>query len=311
VTNVQTGPFLAGGAERATSLYARASIAATDALTIGVGGRVDWWKSTPQNYGTNFEEKDETFFSPRVSVAWRQGAWALNGSVYHASRTPTLNELHRGFRAGNAVTNPNPLLDPETLTGVEGGVLVTHGRTSFRSTAFFNNLDGAISNVTLSSTPALIVRERRNSDKIEAFGVEMEVDTRLSSTLSVTGQIVFTSAHYRGSVATPSIEDNQVPQVPVVQGGAGLTWADPRWFTFAMQARFSGEQFDDDLNTPAFVLNPYGVLDMQVSRALTRGFTAFVAFENVFDQEYDTARNPIRQVGWPFTARFGVRIAVP
>ena len=312
LTNVETGPFFAGGTEQSTAIFARASVVATDRLTIGLGGRVDWWNSTPENFGTALPEKDATFFSPRVSVAWRQNATlSVQGATYHASRTPTLNELHRGFRAGIAVTNPNPLLDPETITGVEGGVLITRGPTSMRTTAFYNNLEGAIANVTLTQTPTLITRERRNSDRIEATGVEIEVESRLPHALTVSGQIVFTSAHYRGSVATPQIDGNRVSQVPVVQGGVGLTWADPRWFTFAMQARFSGDQYDDDLNTPAFLLNPYGVLDFQVSRAITQGFTGFVAFENVFDQEYDTGRTPIRTVGWPFTARFGVRIAVP
>jgi outer membrane receptor protein involved in Fe transport len=305
-TNVQTGPFFAGGTEQSGAMFARASIPATDALTVDLGGRVDWWTSDPTDPA--LADKSVTFFSPRAAVAWRQGQWAFQGAVYHANRPPTLNELHRGFRAGNAVTNPNPLLDPETLTGVEGGALVTWSRVSTRVTAFYNNLDGAIANITLSSTPALITRERRNSDTIHATGVEIEADARLTPTLSVNGQIVFTSSHFRGSVATPAIEGNQVPQVPDVQGGAGITWTDPRWLTAAMQVRFSGEQFDDDLNT--FVLGAFGVVDVHASRMVTSGFTGFLSIENLFDQIYDTGRTPIRTVGWPRTVRVGVRIAL-
>jgi outer membrane receptor protein involved in Fe transport len=228
--------------------------------------------------------------------------------VYHANRPPSLNELHRGFRVGNVVTNPNPLLDPETLTGVEGGVLGTWNRVSARMTAFFNDVDGAISNITLSSTPTQITRERRNSDTIRSTGVEFEADARLTPTFSLNGQIVFTSAHYRGSVATPAIEGNQVPQVPTVQGGFGVTWTDPRIATAAAQVRFSGEQYDDDLNQ--FLLNAYGVLDLQVSRTVTHGLVGFIAIENVFDTDYDTGRTPIRLVGWPRTVRVGARIAL-
>jgi outer membrane receptor protein involved in Fe transport len=309
VTNVETGPFLAGGLERTSAMFARATVFANDSLTLGLGGRVDWWSSDPDDYGTAPPDKDVTFFSPRISAAWRHNAWSFQGAAYHASRPPTLNELHRGFRAGNVVTNPNQLLDPETITGVEGGVLWTHGRTSTRATAFYNNLEDAIANVTLSQTGTQITRQRRNSDRIEATGVEIEVDSRVASSLSVNGQIVFTSSHYRGSVATPSIADNQVPQVPAVQGGFGLTWADPRWVTAAMQVRFSGEQYDDDLNT--FLLDPYGLLEFTVSRAVTRGLTAFMALENVFDSDYDTGKTPIRTIGWPRTFRVGVRVAVP
>ncbi len=305
-TGVQSGPFYLGGTERTSAMYARASLPVAGSVTIDLGGRVDWWRSEPTN--PTLPDKSVTFFSPRGAVAWRRGRYALQGAVYHANRPPTLNELHRGFRVGNAVTNPNPLLDPETLTGVEGGVLASWDRVTARVTGFYNSLDGAIANITLSSTPTLITRERRNSDEIRAGGVELEADARLTSTVGLNGQIVFTSSHFRGSVATPAIEGNQVPQVPVVQGGVGLTWTDPRLVTAAVQVRFSGEQYDDDANR--FVLGAYGVVDLQVSRAVTRGLVGFFAVENLFDEDYDAGRTPIRLVGWPRSVRVGLRVAL-
>ena len=74
---------------------------------------------------------------PRGAVSVRWGRYQAQASAYYANRTPSLNELHRRFAAGNAVTNANPLLEPETLTGVEGGVLTQFNRASVRATAFF------------------------------------------------------------------------------------------------------------------------------------------------------------------------------
>ena len=99
-----------------------------------------------------------------------------------------------------------------------------------------------------------------------------------------------------------------MPQVPKVQGGVALTWADPRWLTAATQVRFSGEQFDDDLNTRGVRAGPYAVWDATVSRAIVRGLNAFVAVENILDKEYDTARTPLRSIGWPRTVRVGARV---
>ena len=48
-------------------------------------------------------------------------ALARRGSAYRSFRAPTLNELYREFRVGNAVTQANPLLQPETLFGGEVG----------------------------------------------------------------------------------------------------------------------------------------------------------------------------------------------
>ena len=304
--NTKTGPFLSGGTENVAAGYARANVAATDALTFEVGARFDSWKSEPKD--ASLPTKEVSYVSPRGAVAYRAGRYQMQASGYYANRTPTLNELHRRFAVGNQITNANPLLDPETLTGVEGGVLAQFAPASIRATYFFNNLDGAIANVTLSQTATAIVRQRQNSDTIRATGVEVEVDSRISNTLSASGQIVFTSSHFRGSKATPAIADNEVPQVPNVQGGVALTWADPRWFTAATQVRFSGEQFDDDLNTEAFILEPYAVWDATVSRAIVRGMNAYLAVENILDTVYDTARTPLRSIGWPRTIRAGARI---
>ena len=299
-------PFPSGGTENVFAGYARASIQASDSVTVELGARGDSWKSEPEDPA--LPTKDVAYVSPRAAVSWRAGRFQMQASTYYANRTPSLNELHRRFAVGNQVTNANPLLEPETLTGVEGGVLTQFDRASFRATAFFNNLEGAIANVTLSQTPAQIIRQRQNSDSIRATGLELEVDARFSNTLSANAQVVLTASHFRGSVATPAIEGNDVPQVPNWQGGFSLTWAEPRLLTAATQVRFSGRQFDDDLNTPALILNEYAVWDATVSRAIVRSVHAFLAIENILDTEFDTARTPIRSIGWPRTVRVGARV---
>jgi outer membrane receptor protein involved in Fe transport len=304
--NTRSGPFLSGGTETVGAGYARANVAVNDALTIELGARADSWKSVPAD--SSLPTKEVSYISPRAALSMRAGRYQMQLSTYYANRTPSLNELHRRFAVGNQITNANPLLDPETLTGVEGGVLTQFSRSSIRATAFFNNLDGAIANVTLSQTPTQIIRQRQNSDTIRATGVEVEADTRFTNTLSASGQVVFTSSHFRGSKATPAIADNDVPQVPKIQGGVALTWADPKWFTAGTQVRFSGEQYDDDLNTEAFILGAYAVWDASVSRQVVRGLNAFLAVENILDEEYDTARTPLRAIGWPRTVRLGARI---
>jgi outer membrane receptor protein involved in Fe transport len=251
-----------------------------------------------------------SFFSPRASVTWRANDMAsLQFSVARSYRTPTLNELYRGFRAGNANTIPNPLLEPERLTSVEGGILVGHGRASARVTAFHNVLDDAISNITLTTTPALITRERQNADQLGSSGVEVEGDLRPHPRVTISLFGAFTSAHYTSTPKQPAIQDNRVPQVPVYQIGTSVIAETPRVATFSVQARFVGSQYDDDLNQ--FLLENYAVVDASASRPLTRAVHLFLGFENLFDVEYDVARTPIRSIGWPFTVRAGVRVFLP
>jgi outer membrane receptor protein involved in Fe transport len=306
--NTRSGPFLVGGEERNTAIYGRVGFSATDRLTVSIGLRADFWRSVPVL--ETLPTKSVSFFSPRVSVGYRAGDVALQAAVYRAHRTPTLNELHRGFRVQNAVTNPNALLEPERLNGVEGGALYARGGVSLRATAFYSALDGAVANVTVSQTPQLITRIRENSDEIRAKGVEIETDLRLHRNLTVNAQTTFTSSYYRGSNADPDLEGNRVPQVPRVQFGAGVTWSAPELLTIAAQVRGSSSQYDDDLNTPAYLLNPFAVVDLAVTRQIARTIQAFVAAENLFDEDYDTGR-PLRTIGWPRTIRAGVRVTLP
>ena len=51
------------------------------------------------------------------------------------------------------------------------------------------------------------------------------------------------------------------------------------------------------------------VWDANLSRAITRGVNAFVAIENITDEQFDTARTPIRSIGWPRTIRVGARVS--
>jgi len=79
--------------------------------------------------------------------------------------------------------------------------------------------------------------------------------------------------------------------------------------TASLQIRTLGDQFDDDLNQ--FELNGFTVVDIMASKEVRRGFSGFIAIENLFDTEYDVGRTPIRTVGWPRTARAGVRLFLP
>ena len=270
--------------EQNESVYGRVKFALHPDLSLIVGARGDHWKS----------KSSESFFSPRATVTWRASDLAsFQFSIARSYRTPTLNELYRGFRAGNAVTNPNPLLAPERLTGFEGGVLLGHGRASVRLTGFHNVLENAISNITISTTPAQVTRERQNADELGSSGLEVEGDVRPHPRVTVSLFGAFTSAHYTNTPKQPAIQDNRVPQVPRYHIGAGVIAEARHVATFSVQARFVGDQYEDDLNL--LVLENYAVVDASATRALARPVQLYLGVENLFDVEYDTARTQ-RQV---------------
>ncbi|MEW5983634.1 MAG: TonB-dependent receptor [Acidobacteriota bacterium] len=299
-------PTETGGTEAAGALFARVSLSLSDSLSVDAGLRTDVWRTTPKDEASGVHRL--TTVSPRVSAVWRASrGLATHIAFYQASRTPTLNELYRGFRVGNVVTNANPRLEPERLTGVEGGVLLGTERTSARISAFYSRLTDAVTNVTILTTPTQVLRQRQNTDTVRVAGVEAEIEARVTPSLSVSGTAVLTASHFVQSPAQPDIEGNRLPQVPRVQLGASLTWTEPRLATVVLNLRAWGAQFDDDQNM--LELRPYGTVDVLVSRNLSKAWHVFGAVENLFDVEYDVGRTPVRTVGWPRSARLGVRFA--
>jgi outer membrane receptor protein involved in Fe transport len=98
-----------------------------------------------------------------------------------------------------------------------------------------------------------------------------------------------------------------VPQVPTAQGGFDIRWLPLASSMIAAQMRWTGTQFDDDRNQ--FELGKSFVTDLMGEHRFAEALRAFVAFENLFDADYDTGKTPLRTVGPPRRVRAGVRVA--
>jgi outer membrane receptor protein involved in Fe transport len=307
-TGDASGPFLTGGLERTASAFARARLQAPGSLSFVLAGRFDAWRSEPREAGG--AARNLGFVSPRLAVEWRPpGRLAAWAAATTARRTPTQNELFRGFRVGSVVTGANPELTPERLTSGELGVSWSGARGSARVTGFVSRLEDAIANVTLAADPELILRERRNAGAVDAHGLELELDFRPHRALRLCAFAAATSSRFRGTPELPELAGNRVPQVPRVHLGASADWSAPFELDLSAQLRHTGEQLDDDRNELA--LRAFSVVDVAVTRPVGGGLQAFAAVENLLDAEYDVARTPTRSVGWPRTWRAGLRLFLP
>jgi len=137
-------------------------------------------------------------------------------SGYRAFRAPTLNELYRSFRVGNVLTLANDKLRAERLTGGEAGISAAalNHRLNIRGTFFWSEITRPIANVTLTVTPALITRQRQNLGRTRSRGVDIEVEARVSDTLSFSGGYQFIDATVLQFPANTSLEGLLIPQVP-------------------------------------------------------------------------------------------------
>ena len=212
----------------------------------------------------------------------------LRIAAYGGFRPPTLNELYRPFRVGNNTTQANAALVPERLAGVEGGVSGADGEGAWDLTAFANRLRDAVTNVTLSASPAGVTFQRQNAGTIDAVGVEGEAERRFGDQWQVRLAGDWTWARVNGGSAAPQLTGHRPAQAPRLTLTGGADWRPIARLTFTADARYESLRFDDDLNTVR--LRPGATLNIAARWQVAPRAELYVAADNIADAHLQTAR---------------------
>ncbi len=313
--NRATSILGAGGRERTYGFFLQDYARINSRVVLAASARYDSWRNfaassvtrtiaTNQTAVINFPNRDETAFSPQISLLVQATKTISIFAVASKSfRAPTLNELYRGFRVGNVVTNSNENLRAERAVNFESGASFNRKNSYLRGNFFWTRISQPIANVTLSVTPALITRRRQNVGATRTFGAEIEAETRIRQFNFSIGYL-FADSRVAEFPANRALENLFVPQTANHQFNFQTNYARKNW-TFALQGRASSKQFDDDLNL--FRLEPYFQLDAFVSRRFKENLQAFVGIENIFNSRYSVGKTPVRTVSSPVNLRVGVR----
>jgi outer membrane receptor protein involved in Fe transport len=286
------------GRQRTASAFLEDLFLPADRVSITAGIRFDSWRNFDAHRNTTaLADRSDSAWSPRLSVLFRAGdRLALTASAYRAFRAPTLNELYRGFRVGNVQTDANESLGPERLSAIELGLR----SGAVRLNVFQMNVEDTIANVTLSTTPALITRQRRNLGTTRSRGAELEGDWRLGSLWRASGGYLFSDS----VVTSGALDGKRIPQVARHQATLQLAFSPPK-SQAGVQVRWSSRQFDDDLNE--LPLRGYVVADLFASRTISGRFSATLAVENLFDRRIEAGATPVITLGTPRAMRVGLR----
>jgi outer membrane receptor protein involved in Fe transport len=284
------------GRQRTGGAFIEDVIALGD-VSITAGLRFDGWRNFDAHRNdVALAGRSDSAVSPRLAALYRPGpALAFTASAYRAFRAPTLNELYRDFRVGNVVTLANESLAPERLTAYEVGARTR----SVRATVFWMDLNDVVSNVTLSVTPSLITRQRKNVASSRSRGLEVEGDWPVWRNLRLSSGYLFSDS----VVTSGELVGKRLAQVPRHQASAQIGWSGHS--TIALQTRWSAMQFDDDLNQ--LPLRGYFVADVLYAHPLIKGVDLVIAAENIFDRRIEAGATPVITLGQPRSFRAGVR----
>jgi len=305
----------AGGRETAFGAFLRDLLRVGDKLVLVGGVRIDRWQnsrgvvstlSLASNLSstTLFTDRNETAFSPQAAMLFHASdRVSFYASASSSFRSPTLNELYRTFRVGNVNTLANADLRAEKATNAEAGINYKLRSFSIRSSVFWTKVDKAVSNVTISTTPSLITRQRQNVGATRSAGFEIEAETTYRD-LHLSAGYLFADSRVVEFASDPTLVGLRVPQVARHQLTFQARYDFKKW-TLALQGRAAGKQFDDDQNL--FRLEPFAQIDLFASRRIGKNASIFAALENVSNSRYSTGRTPIRTVSSPTNFRVGVR----
>jgi outer membrane receptor protein involved in Fe transport len=309
----------AGGHERTIAFFGQNIWRVNERLTISIGGRYDRWRnydahSTARVFATNatttviFPDRTDSAFSPRVAATLSDNErLSFYGSYSRSFRAPTLNELYRSFRVGNVVTQANENLRAEVADTFEGGASFSafEKRLALRGNVFVTTVSDPVVSVTLSSTPSLITRQRQNVGETRSTGVEIDAEYTPHANLTLSTSYLLVDGSVTEFPANQLLVGNRLPQVAGQQLGFRINYRPHSRWSFAIQARASSGQFEDDLNT--LRLRSYFTMDARADYRISEKFGIFVASENIFNSRYDIGLTPNRTIAAPVFVRAGLR----
>ena len=318
---------ISGGAQNNVGGFAQLVVTPLEALVLTAAVRRDRWTNTDGhnletdaggqptiNNRATLPERSDAVSTPRVSALFRATSQlSVWGAAGRGFRAPTLNELYRQFRVGAVTTLANEALGPERLRTVEAGLrFVPNGTTTIRAAWFNNELEDAVSNVTLTTSGNVVTQQRQNLGLTRIRGAQVDFDWRASGRITISAGYLHNNAVVREFEANPAIVGRRLPQVPRHRATAQIHLSDRRIGDATVSYLAVGRQFDDDLNVRSVPgesgagLPAFSTVDVLVSRDVARGLTAFAGAQNLFDQRAYTGTLPTT-LGAPRMLSGGIR----
>lgn len=311
-TGVYQNSISSGGQQTTIGFFGQWAVSPVEDLIVSPSARVDHW----QNHGAfqidaagkaPIPTKKFAFFSPRLAARYQLlEPLALRAAIYRGFVAPNLQALYRGARPQNSTILPNSELTPEILRiGGEFGTDLSLGSFNLRTTFFWNEIQDAITPVTLSAAP--LVLQSKNIASTRNRGVAIAAPWRMSRQWSLLPDYTYTDAVITKSPLNTALEGKMSPDLPRHQATLKLGFDDARIATMRLGARYVGQRWGNEVNTQN--LDEHFVLDLGLSRWITKNLEVYFDGENLLDRRYTAVQiGALPVLGEPLYVALGVRL---
>lgn len=247
-----------------------------DLSIAGAFGQAIWTPTDPLTLNATLRQDEHSEFggytTGRLTAAYSLASdTVLRAAFGTGFRPPSIFELYDA-------SSGNLDLDPETSTSADIGLeqRFAQGRGLASVTLFWLEIDDLIE--FDNDTSAYI----QTDGTAESQGVELAASWSLSETLSLSGAYTYTDA-----TLPDGDRRNRVPRHDLAVGLDG-TWQDR--VSYGVTARFAGDYVDETGVPSENFTEDFIVVNARLGYTLTEEAELYIRAENLFDEEYQTAR---------------------
>jgi outer membrane cobalamin receptor len=243
----------------------------------------------------------------------QQTSWlALRANSYEAFRAPSMYELYYPrFSSKGTVTEGNAALESEHLRGLEGGFDLSGRNILMRVTGFTNRVASPIIDKTIGTAGATATviapcglmparqtcSQRQNVPALRSNGIESDFSWRPLDAWRFSAGYSYNATRLKAP--GQAVDGKEAIRSAPSAAMAGIAFDNPRWFSAAIEGRYVGRRFEDDLNT--IKLDQFTVVGLRINRDVGKRITANLKVDNLFDKKFEVSRTAagIAEMGAP------------
>jgi len=287
------------GNSTTTSVFAQDEISAMDALKVYVGGRLDKWETSGDNFSvvtpvgsTIYPERSASAFSPKASAVYKPTEAAiLRVSFGRSFRAPANQDLYTSSTSRGRTITGDPNLQPERGTTWEvGGESRITENTKLTATYYDTRLSNLIYVKQIlpdPAPPALKQSVRINAGKAKVRGIELGVNAKLSGWLELDANYAYIDSKMLENVTDPLSVGKRLTDSPKNIAGVGLTAQQGAW-SGTLNARYVSHIFWTAQNTDVVEGVPgsydaHTMVNAKLGYKFSKNMKGAVAVNNLLD----------------------------
>jgi len=229
---------------------------------------------------------DETFNAllPKIALAYNITPDVTVGGL-----------INRGFNPGGVAfdfVNGQPAeFDAETLWNYEifGRANLFDDRLSVSANIFYTDFhDSQRYFQTVLPGSAVTQYITLNAERAYSYGLEFAVGYQVLDNLLLTANAGVLQSEITEFNALPTVEGNEFSKSPGYTLGFGVDWNVLENLTLSANVEHFDGYYSDDLNTPAFQVDPYTIANARATYQFHDHLQVFGYVNNIFDERVPT-----------------------